>query len=439
MEAPKGRGRITPLPPPEPDGMGRPVERAPRQWLPMVVALTGLVAFALWLAGSGAPVSNEAAAGNGQSTLAPLSAADPAPATSIIVASTTTTNPPTLGEMLLGLEGSLVIFSGDASGDFMSVWNPSLPAPQEFRLSSSNVTRIEPEPATMSFIAYETAGRVTSLHLGGWQTQEPIFVGSRGFAWDPTGSATLLFVGIDRLTGETSLYRHGVTEPLERVAPLPDGSRLIGWAEPGLILAVDLAPAVNVVHPDTGAISIKNPTITEFRTPQGELIGSATAEPLRVAPAGTIVAMGSADALEAAAVESDVESLDVPNTFVVLGAADTLTLRAVPFPEVLGDGELIFSPDGRWSLSDDGERVARTTNTGVATAIATRSLVTQGIRSLSLQSGGEKSTVGFSQNGEWFFSYSNDDEQLFAATSTGAQFAVPFERNIRLEGVYIRP
>jgi len=206
MEAPEGRGRITPLPPPEPDGVGRPVERAPRQWMPVGLALAGLIAFALWLAATGTPLPNESAAGNSQGTLASLSAGESTPpASAAPLPTTTTTTLPILGEMLPWLDGSLVIFSSDVDGDFLSVWDESLPQPQDFRLSGSNVLRAEPEPHTLSFVAYETAGRVASLYLGGWQTQEPIFVGSRGFAWDPAGSATLMFVGTDQVTGETAL------------------------------------------------------------------------------------------------------------------------------------------------------------------------------------------------------------------------------------------
>lgn len=439
MEAPEGRGRITPLPPPEPDGIGRPVERAPRPWMPVGFALAGLLAFAVYLAGSGTPETNQAAAGNSRGTLAPLSAEDTIPPSSPPPSPPPTTIPPTLGEMLPWLEGSLVIFSSNAGGDYLSVWDESLTEPQEFRLSGSNVTRVEPEPTTLSFIAYETSGRVSSLYMGGWQTQEPIFVGSQGFAWDPAGSATVHFVGTDQVTGETALYSQSVAGPISRIAPLSAGSRLVGWAHTGLVIAVDLGPPVTIIDPNTGSVTVKTPTVTEFRSTAGDLVATAIAEPVRVAPDGTVIAVGSADALATAAIEADPSALTVPDVFVVLDTADTITLQSVPFAEILSDGELIFSPDGRWSLSNDGDWVARTTNAGISTAIAMRSLVTQAVRVVALQSDGEKQTVGFTQDGEWFFTYSRETNRLVASNDGGAQFSVPFDRNVRLEGVYTRP
>lgn len=440
MEAPEGRGRITPLPPPEPDGIGRPVERAPRQWMPVGLALAGLIAFAVWLASTGTPVLDEVGAGGSQSTLAPLSAEDTAPQSTITTPPPTTTAPPTLGELLPWLDGSLLIFSGDADGDFLSVWDESLPKPQEFRLSGSNVIQVEPEPATLNFVAYETAGRVASLYLGGWQKQEPIFVGTRGFAWDPAGSATLLFVGTDQITGDTALYRQRVTEPIELVTQLADGTRLIGWTEAGLITAVEAGPAVSLVDQTTGAVTVRAPTFTELRTVGGELLARVAAVPLRTSPNGTIIAVGTAEAFDASSLEIEPAVLLVPDDVVVLDASEgAFTPRTVPIPEVMADGELIFSPDGRWSLSNSGDWVARTTDAGIATAIAMRSLVSQAVRVMSLQSDGDKHTVGFSQDGEWFFTYSNQSDQLIASSDGGAQFTVPFQRNVRLEGVYIRP
>ena len=439
MEAPQGRGRITPLPPPEPDGIGRPVERAPRQWIPVGLALAGLVAFAVWLAGTGTPLPDQAEAGGNQSTLAPLSADDPVPPSTITTPPPTTTTPPTLGELLPWLDGSLVVFSSDSDGDFMSVWVNSLSEPQHFRLSGSNVIAVEPDPTSLSFMAYETAGSVSSLYLGGWQTQEPIFIGSHGFAWDPIQPGRLAWVGTDQVTGQTALYRKEIVGNIELVAPLPPGTRLVGWTSLGLITAEQLGAPVNLIDIDTGVLTVKRPTLTRLRTIDGDILATAVAEPLRASPTGTVIALGTADAFTAAAIEIEDEALVVPDVHVVLDTATTgFELRTAPPPELLADGEEIFSPDGRWSLSRDGSWVARTTSTGIGTAIQMRSIETAAVRVVALVGDEDFATVGFSADSEWFFTYSTRSDQLNIAADTGAQFVVPFDKRVRFGGVYVR-
>ncbi len=443
MEAPEGPGRITPLPPPEPDGVGRPFERAPRQWMPVGLALAGLVAFAIWLAVTTNPLPNQAAAGRSQGTLTPLSVDDAPPASSLVPIATSTTIAPTLGDMLPWLEGSLVIFSTAADGTFLNVWDATLPKPATYRLSGTNVLDISPEPESLSFVAYETGGDVVnSLYVGGWQRQEPVFIGSQGFAWDPEGSATIMWIGVDQLSGESALYRKQVPRTVERVAPMPPNSRLAGWTTSGLLVTVAAGPAEVMVDAN-GAVRTKRPALTELRDPEGNVLGTVVAEPLRATSSGTVVAIGTADAFEAAELEVPESALVVPNEFVVLDATiaggPAFELRSVSIAESLADGRAVFPSDGRWSLSDNGRWAARLTTSGRTTAIAMRSLETRAIRVISLRSDGDKLPVGFTQDGEWFFTYAPQADELVAASDGGAQFVVPFAQLVRLGGVYVRP
>lgn len=444
MEAPEGRGRITPLPPPEPDGFGRPIERAPRQWLPAVLGIAGLVVFALWLAGSGNTSGGEATAADpNRATLAPLAADDPGSPPATPPPTTTTTRPPVLGDILPWLEGSLMLVSSTSDGDNLLVWDAASAEPLEFRLSGANIENFKPEPGSLDRVAYETTGDTRALFHGGWRGQEPLFVGSNGFGWDPAGTGTLMWVGTDQVTLETALYRKHPRSPVELVTSLPADIRLVEWTDFGLIMEEPQGPAVNLVDVDTGELAVVHPTLTVLRDLEGTALATAAAEPLRATIRGTIVAVGTERAFAPSNSELDAEWLTPPADVVILdppvnpGAG--FSLRLVPIREVLADGEPVFSADGRWSVSSDGGWVGRRVARGDAVTLVMRRIDANSVRVFPIQNDGPKTTVGFSQDGMWFFVWSPDSRELIAASRSGAQFAIPMDANIRFGGAFIRP
>ncbi|MCP3975523.1 MAG: hypothetical protein GY720_13645 [bacterium] len=442
MEAPQGRGGITPLPPPEPDGIGRELRRAPRPWPAALLALGGLVAFALWLAGSATdPGSDVAATGATSATLAPLderglTSTTPPPPPS-------TVPPPRLSEALPWLRGSLVMFSQTNEGDSMFLWIDSNRSPQEYRLSATNTVDVRPEPESLNNLAYETRGSVRSLYLGGWQTQEPVFIGSQGFAWDPFGSATLAWVGTDQITGTTALYMKGLGDPITRVADVPATSFLLEWTFEGLVMAESIGPPVVILDSETGAVHTTAPTLTVLRDIDGATIGTAAAEPLKVSVNGTIVARGTAPAFAAAGLEPAADLIP-PNELIILDTSAAtsdgpFTVRQIPIREALADGESIFSADGRWSLSPTGDWAGRVVNWATSTSLVVQSLETLSVRVVPIRTDFPLVTVGFSADGQRFFAYSSDAGELVAVDwPTGAQFTLPLDGNIKLGGAYIR-
>lgn len=443
MEPPQGRGRITPLPPPESDGTGRPRERVPQPWVVAVLGIAGLLTFAVWLTGQGTSIDAEgepAPAAPGRATLAPLAEPDPPNAPDQTVPSTLA---PRLGELLPRLDGSLLLLARGFDGEHLLVWDQTATEPQRHRLSGDNITNIQPEPATLNYLAYQTAGRVRSLYFGGWQTQEPIFVGSRGFAWDPAGTATLMWVGEDQVTMTTSLYRQQIGEPIERIIDLPSGSELEGWTIHGLIVSHPLGPSVNLIDPAGGRLTVKTPTITTLLDDDGDALASVAAQPLRVSPLGTVVARGTGDAITEAGLSIDSATLVPPHEVAILDvtAAPTaaFSVRSISLPEALSDGESIFAADGRWSLHPAGEAVGRVVKRRVTSSLVVHRLDTQGVTVVSLPEGRGMTTVGFSSDGKWFFAWAPDTGDLVAVASSGGQYVVPLADNIRLDGVYIRP
>ncbi len=445
MEAPEGRGRITPLPPLRPDDAGRRMPRSGGQWPPALLALAAVIVFALWLAGTGRPEpeSGPAVGSGGFVTLAPL-VSDEDPAVPSSATPTTTTSPPLLSELVPWLEGGLIAFSQSREGDRMTFWDAGRGQAQSFVLSSTRTISVQPEPASLDFIAYETAGRARALHVGGWQRQEPIFVGSHGFAWDPAGSGTIAWVGTDQVSKETALYMRPPDGEIRRVGDLPGNSWLMGWTDHGLVLAEYLAPPVNLIDDSTGQIIVKQPALTVLRDTEGRVLAQAAAEPLRASRSGRVVAVGTEDALEAAGVSIDVTVAIVPTEIVVLepsSAPNTaFTVSTIPPREDLADGESIFASDGRWSLSPDGVWVGRTVSGGIRTALVLQRLDTRSLRLIPLPSQDPRSTVGFSQDGQWFFVWTPSTSELIIINPrNGAQFAVPLEANVRLGGAFIRP
>ncbi len=443
MEAPQGRGGITPLPPPEPDGIGREPARAPRPWLAALLALAGLLVFALWLAATSTdPGVEVAATGSTSDTLAPLSARD-LPTTTSVAPPTTSRPPPRLGEILPWLQGSLVIFSQTDDGDSMFWWVDAFRGPQQLRLSASNIVDFRPEPAALNNLAYETDGTVRTLYVGGWQRQEPVFIGSQGFAWDPSGSATVAWVGTDQFTGVTSLYTKGLGDPVTRVAELPDSSFLIEWTVEGLVMTESFGPPVVTENADTETVTVTRPILTVLRDSDGSVIGTAAAEPVKVSVDGTIVADGTADAFARSGLEFTADLIP-PNELIILeasaGTAETpFSVRQIPIREALADGDSIFAWDRRWSLSPTGDWAGRIVNGVSATTLVVQSLENLSVRVVPIRTDVPLATVGFSADGQRFFAFSSESAELVAVDwLTGAQFIVPFDGNVPLGGAYVR-
>lgn len=444
MEAPKGRGGITPLPPPEPDGTGRELARAPRPWLAALLAVGGLLVFALWLAESGTvPAPDAAASESTVATLAPLSARD-LPSTTVPLPPTTTApTPPRLGEALPWLQGGLIMFSHTGDTDSMIFWVDSERSPQEFSLSGSNVAKLRPEPDSLSNIAYETPGTANALYLGGWQVQEPIFVGSQGFAWDPGGSGTLMWVGTDQVTQTTALYSKGLGDPIVRLVDVPSSSSLLEWTTHGLVMSEAMGSPVTIVD-EAGNVMATAPILTVLRDTDGSVLATAAAEPLKAAGNGTIVATGTALAFEAAGIEIAAD-LVPPNELVILDTslssdgATGFEVRQIPLREALADGESIFSADGRWSLSPNGDWAGRIVNWSTSTSLVVQSLETLSVRVVPIRTEAPLTTVGFSADGQRFFGFSSESGEFVAIDwLTGAQFVVPIDGNIRLGGAFVR-
>ena len=350
MEAPRGGGRITPLPPSESEGWDHE-PTVPRPRLPAAFALAGLVAFALWLSGAAQPAGPPDAGSAGPSiTGANLSSPEPES-----VEPPPITQPPVLDERLPWLDGrDLLLFSSTRTTDELIVWDGSVAEPQRFPLSGANIVDFEPEPRTTNFIAYETAGNAFALYVGGWQRQEPIFVGTHGFDWDPAGTGTLMWIGTDQVTGATSLYRRELNDTIELVAPMPEGTRLVGWNETGLVIRVQSGGPVNFVDADSGAFEVRQAAVTSLYDTSGTLLASALADPLAVTPAGPIVARGTGTVFAEGSIDvPDDVGLTPPDTFVLLdppqGASDQFTYRPIPKREALADTEIMFSSQRPWS------------------------------------------------------------------------------------------
>lgn len=445
MEAPERGSRITPLPPPQPEGeIGSP-ERVSRPWAPALAGLAGLFVFALWLIGAqgGGEPTPDPDAGTSPAA-APLSAPDLSepPATSI---PTTTTARRPLADDLPWLQGSLVMFGRSFGAGGTTVWRGGDTTPIRFDYSSSNVATVKPEPVGVTFIAYETDGPTPALHVGGWQRQDSIFVGSRGFAWDPAGSATLAWVGTDQITDETSLYTLDPETGISLVAPMPPGTRLVEWTQAGLIMSEERGPPVTVRDDSTGSTTLRTPALTVLRAPDGTEIATAVAEPLRASRSGTVIAVGTSEVFAAANLVAPHDTaLWVPDDFVALdsptgGISGFEVRRLAPLPELTDEAEL-FSPDGRWSLSQDGNWVGRVSNRDSVATLVVFGLRTGEIRAETIVGEGPASTVGFTPDGTRFVAWRGLTDELIVVTwLNGDQTTVPFANDAWMAGVYIGP
>jgi len=433
MEAPEGRGRITPLPPPVPDGTPPAPRGTPQPRLMAMATLGSLVLFALWLAGSG-EVGPPAGAADGDGfgvTLAPLSAADTS--TTVARPLPPVTQPPRLAEMVPWLRGTIILLGHTGDREELFVWTNGSRSPEKFELSAANIVDVSLEPATLNYVAYQTAGTVQALYVGDWLAQEPIFVGSQGFAWDPSGTAMVAWVGTDQVTGETALYRKNLADPTIRIADVPRDSWLAAWTEQGLVFAEHRGP---------------RPTLTVLRNLDGLTIATAMAEPLRASPNGVIVALGTSDALAAAEPVTELDDefiLIPPPELVVLDSpanGDLLagfTLREVPSRESLADGESLFSPDGQWSLSTDGDWAGRLVNRDTRATLVVQSLRSLSVRVVPLRGPGERTSVGFTTDRDQFFVFDPERSVMIVINwLTGAQFEFPIGGDIRPGGAYIR-
>ena len=444
MEEPEDRGSSSSPPPIEIDGMSWQIESRPRPWLPAALAVFAALALLLWLVGSSTEDVDSAAT---TGALLPPAVEETTPPAAIVT-------PVTLGEMLPWLDGrGLILFAADADSEYVLTWGASSSEPSRFRLSGSNIATIRPEPANLDFVAYETLGRTTYLYVGDLRMQEPIFVGSRGFAWDPKGSGTLMWIGEDQSTLETALYRTTVfgwrfsdetpSALIQKVADLPSGTRLAGWTEQGLVMAVDLGGPVNVLDAESGDVRLESPTMMELRDLDGTLIATVVAEPWKATSNGTIVARGTSDAFAIAGIEPHPTALVVPDGFVVLDAsADSggFTLRGLPHCDFGDQTGPIVNGTTQWDLSEDGRWVG---SNGVLCNIVDQTLrefeQNDGVADI-LGYGGIQRVVGFSQDSQWFFTHAAQDGKLFMASVDGGQrLVVPVDDWVRFRGAFIHP
>ena len=355
------------------------------------------------------------------------------------------TQTPVLDERLPWLDGrDLLLFSSTRTADELIVWDGSVAEPQRFPLSGANIVDFEPEPRTTNFIAYETSGNAFALYVGGWQRQEPIFVGTHGFDWDPAGTGTLMWLGTDQITGATSLYRRELNRAIELVAPMPDDARLIGWNEAGLVVRIESGGPVNFVNEESGVFEVRQPAITSLYDPSGTLIASALADPLAVTPSGPIVARGTSTVFAEGEIEIP-EDVDVtpPDTFVLLdppsAASAQFGYRPIPKRDALADTEVLFSSQRPWSVSADASWAGRAVTRDNASTLVVHGLTSQAVRVIPLASDHARATVGFSQDGQWFFLWSpQSNELVIVDPDAGAQFELPIEGNVRIRRAFLR-
>lgn len=335
------------------------------------------------------------------------------------------------------------MFSQTNEGTSMFLWIDRLRSPQEFRLSGSNIVNIRPEPDSLNNIAYESQGSLRALYIGGWQAQEPVFVGSQGFAWDPTGSGTVAWVGTDQVNQTTSLYTKGLGDRVVRVADVPGSSQLIEWTVAGLVMTESMGPPVTMLDSASNEVRTAVPAITVLRDIAGTVLATAAAEPIKVSIDGTIVATGTAAAFSAADLELNADLIP-PNELIILdtsdaGGATGFAVRQIPIRERLADGDSIFATNGRWSLSPTGDWAGRVVNGPSSQSLVVQSLETLSVRVVPIRSSAPLATVGFSADGQRFFAFSTESDELISIDwLTGAQFVVPLEGNIPLGGAYVR-
>jgi len=442
MEAPERGGRITPLPP-HFDDAPQPTAGPRRPWAPVLVALGGVSAFALWLGASTPnPLPPEPGTGSGQ-TPAALSAPEPL-AGEEAAATSTLTPAASLGEQLPWLDGSLMLFGRDGGSGALTVWRRSEAGSAAFKYSGSNVRQVEPEPRALDLIAYETDAPTASLYLGSWQRQDPIYVGSRGFGWDPRGSGTLAWVGTDQVTAETALYNWDREVGIRLVAPLPAGSRLLAWTEKGLVLSQELAAAVAVVDEVSGEMALRDVALTVLISPAGDEIAKAVAQPMRVSRNGTIVAIGTGDALDKAEQIPPAAAARPANRIVLLDSPGSgeqgFGIRPLPDHDLLPNGSPLLTADGRWSLTDDGNWIGRVANIDGTATLTVLGLRTGYVQTVAIRGPEPATGVGFLDGGAHYLVWRPTTKELISiAWLNGQQTVVPFIGDVRFGGAYVRP
>ena len=444
MQPRERHNRITPLPPPESESPDRRDGAVARPWLPALLAVAGLVVFAFWLAGTGIQSQPPGQGAAPSPSRPPLSPDVAAATTTSAPAAPPTSRPSTpLNELIPGLTEDLIIFGRYARQDVLATWRPTDGAPSLYSLSGANILTAKPEPAALNLIAYETESAEPALYLGGWQRQDPVFVGTRGFAWDPAGSATLAWVGRDQVTGATSLYMRLVDGTIQLVAPLPDGSRLLTWTQIGLIMSERRGGPISVVDEAAGTISLKVPTVTVVRSPAGESIASAMAQPLKASAVGTIVALGTADAFAAAGIDAPEVETRPPADLVVMDLATDparLTYEVIPQGEPLVDGAPLFSANGRWSITADGNWAGRTANLNSVATLVVQGLRTESVHEIPLSDDATHLGIGFLPDSTRFVSWSPTTQELSIVNwLTGERSTIPYVASVWFESFFLRP
>ena len=233
---------IRPLPqdPPEGTPPGGTTQR-PRRWVPLTVAAGALVLFGVGAAlfGGDNPTgeASTAAAATTTTTIPPLAVEAP-PTT----AATTTTVPPSLEELLPGIESGLTAVFRDGRFGTVADWEARSTVPSFLPLTAR--PDLASFDASAEWLAYLSYFRTyASLHVGLPATSQPAqFIGVSGAVWHPddlrrlawtahlpTAEAPVLYEGMIDADTQQLLVTREVAEVFPTEA-------LVAWGEWGFLL-----------------------------------------------------------------------------------------------------------------------------------------------------------------------------------------------------------
>ncbi len=436
MEARDEPGKIRPLPPELPE-IAAPGSSPPpppdRRWVPIAVAGAALVFFGLLagLFGAGSAAGPDASgAGASDTTIPALGNAPPS--------TTTTTAPPTLGEMAPVLERPLQIVYRDHANTTTNraTWELAAAAPSEVMTSGGAASQASFD-ASKRQISWITEGRNDTLWVGRPPVAEPVFVGISGAHWHPTEPRLLAWVGTQPGARRPHLYvanalaNSGIGDLVD-LGAVPPRSELVGWGDWGFALRVAAPVSARQWEvPDPSRPGSTVFQLLEFTVVLGRRGAPRTAiagTPRAVGPNGELVVQSATAAFAAATAEGfagEDAKLEIPVMVLEPGTRgepvvvldDAMASTGVGFTPVARVMSFHFSPDGR-HVAAAGEMEGRFAITIHAVDGSLR-------RITSVDN--VDATLGFSRDSSVLILHDRDGGDLvFHDWNRGASFRVPF-------------
>lgn len=434
MEATDGPGAIRPLPPDLPvSGPGGGPSPAPpeRRWVPLLVAAGALVVFGV-LAGIFGDTRTPTPGEGRTETTAPALGGQALPPT------TTSTLPPTLGEIVPDLQRDLSIVYRNQAGTSTSevIWRRESSEPGE-PLNSAAAARQATFDVSRQALMWVTPGRRDTLWVGRPPVAEPVFIDVSGAAWHASTPQALAWIGRPTGTDVAHLYRATVSpatgiDAAVDLGPTPERAELVAWGDWGFLLGAP-APLEHRRHQvenpsDPGSNVTLTLDFAILLDPIGEPVAVYAAAARAAGPAGHLVLQPATEAFELALAGGlDPESLGFGADLTPVDSGPDGEPVVVLAPDLAPTG-VAFDPSSQstvYAFTPDGSRVSAMGVVDTRFLVQTEVVDGSGRRITSIED--VDTYLGHSRDGGYVvLRNSTDGDIVLHDWNRGASFRIPF-------------